>query len=73
MYLLIAKIFEEIDRLLDNNLSFGIGNMEECSIEHCEYIRQYEDQAFSLDWFTAKYLLMSILSHGQDTKSYTKL
>ena len=49
-----------------DNVSFGIVNMEECFIEHCEYIRQYKDQAFSQNWFTAKSLLMSILSHGQD-------
>ena len=27
---------EEIGKLLDNNLSFEIGNVEEFSIEHCE-------------------------------------
>lgn len=27
---------EEIDRLLDDNVSFGIGNMEERFIEHCK-------------------------------------
>ena len=37
---------EEIDRLLDDNVSFGIGNMEERFTEHCKQIRKYEDQAF---------------------------
>ena len=30
------KDIEEIDRILDDNVSFGIGDMEEHFIEHCE-------------------------------------
>ena len=58
---------EEMDMFLDDNISFGIDDMEKRFIEYCEYIRQYEDEALSQDWVTAKSLFMSILSYGQDT------
>ena len=57
---------EEMDRFLDDNISFGIDDMEEPSIEYCKYIRQYENEALPQDWVTVKSLFMSILSYGQD-------
>ena len=70
MLLLIDREdIEEMDRFLEDNIKFGIDDMEERFIEYCEYIRQYEDEALPQDWVTAKSLFMSILSYGQDTWS----
>ena len=60
---------EEMDRFLDDNISFGIYNMEESFMEYCEYIDQYEDQTLPQDLVTAKSLIISIPSYGQDTYS----
>ena len=50
---------EEMDGFLDDNISFGIDDMEERFVEYCKYIRQYEDQVLPQNWFTAK------LGHGK--------
>ena len=58
---------EEIDRFLDDNISFGINDIVERFVEYCEYIRQYENQALPQDWVTGESLFISLLTYGQGT------